>query len=104
MSELGDLFEKMTSNFDADAWGDQDTTMLFDISGDNGGTWTVAIEGGNLTLTEGSVDDADLTRRATDEDMLAIMTGELNGVSAFMQGKLKIEGDMSLAMKLQNLF
>ena len=103
-NSLGELFEQMSANFDADAWGDQDVVMLFDISGDGGGQWTVNIEGGKLALTEGTVDNADLTLSAATEDMLAIMTGELNGVSAFMQGKLKIEGDMSLAMKLQNLF
>jgi putative sterol carrier protein len=32
------------------------------------------------------------------------MTGKLDGTAAFMQGKLKIKGDMGLAIKMQSLF
>ncbi|MCS7297243.1 MAG: SCP2 sterol-binding domain-containing protein [Bacteroidia bacterium] len=37
------------------------------------------------------------------EDMKALLSGELNPMSAFMAGKIKVQGDMSMAMKLQNL-
>ena len=33
-----------------------------------------------------------------------MVKGDLNAVAAFMQGRLKIEGDMSAAMRLQTLF
>ena len=37
------------------------------------------------------------------QDLIAMSNGELNAVSAFMQGKIKISGDMSLAMRLQSI-
>ena len=40
---------------------------------------------------------------ATDADFLAIVNGKLNPQMAFMSGKLKIQGDMGLAMKLQQI-
>lgn len=46
---------------------------------------------------------ADCTITMADSDLLALMTGKMNPQSAFFQGKLKITGNMGLAMKLQNL-
>ncbi len=37
------------------------------------------------------------------QDLVAISTGQLNAVAAFMQGKIKVSGDMSLAMRLQSI-
>ncbi|KAI4903405.1 hypothetical protein NFI96_033069, partial [Prochilodus magdalenae] len=46
---------------------------------------------------------ADCTIAMTDSDLLALMTGKMNPQTAFFQGKLKITGNMGMAMKLQNL-
>jgi putative sterol carrier protein len=47
---------------------------------------------------------ANLTFLADSGDWVKIMTGQLDGMSAFMQGKLKVKGDRELAMKFQSLF
>ena len=47
-----------------------------------------------------SVEDADVTLSASAEVFEAIMNGEQNSTAAFMTGKLTVEGDMGLAMKL----
>ncbi len=44
--------------------------------------------------------DADCTMTADTETFQAIMDGDINPTSAFMTGKLKIDGDMGMAMKL----
>lgn len=48
--------------------------------------------------------DADCTIGVSSSDLADLMSGELNPMSAFMFGKLKISGDMGVAMKLQSLF
>ncbi len=47
--------------------------------------------------------DADCTLKISMDDFLAMTQGELDGTSAFMSGRLKIEGDMGIAMKLQSV-
>ena len=48
-------------------------------------------------------DDADVTLSATAETFKAILDGEQNPTAAFMTGKLKVDGDMGLAMKLSGV-
>ncbi|MFP6705055.1 MAG: SCP2 sterol-binding domain-containing protein [Alphaproteobacteria bacterium] len=47
--------------------------------------------------------EADCTLKISLDDFVAMTQGELDGTSAFMSGKLKIEGDMGIAMKLQGV-
>lgn len=55
----------------------------------------------NVVSNEDS--DADCTLKISMADFIAMTQGELDGTTAFMMGKLKIEGDMSIAMKLQSV-
>jgi len=48
--------------------------------------------------------DADATVKVSLEDFSNLLTGDLNPMTAFMSGKIKVDGDMSVAMKLQKLF
>lgn len=64
----------------------------------------LALKDGACTVTPGQADAADLTLSASDEDMLALLTGKLDGMSAAMSGKLKLKGDMMFAMQLTKLF
>lgn len=56
---------------------------------------------GNVVSTENK--DADCTVSVSMEDFLALTTGELNPMMAMMNGKIKLSGDMGVAMKLQSL-
>jgi putative sterol carrier protein len=47
--------------------------------------------------------EADCTLKISLDDFIAMTQGELDGTSAFMSGRLKIEGDMGIAMKLQSV-
>ncbi|MEZ4985881.1 MAG: SCP2 sterol-binding domain-containing protein [Saprospiraceae bacterium] len=47
--------------------------------------------------------EADCTVSVTPENLLALIKGDLNPMMAVMTGKIKIKGDMGVAMKLQSL-
>lgn len=74
-----------------------------DLTGDGGGTWSLNIEANQGTLSAGAPASPGVVVIMTVPDFIAMATGKLNGVAAFMAGKLKIKGDMSLALKLQTL-
>lgn len=100
---VAQVFKDIPGRFDADAWGSEDAVLVFDVTGAGGGQWTAKIAGGELDITDGISDEYDMKMTTAAEDLLAMVNGELNAVSAFMQGKVKVDGNMSLAMKLQGL-
>ena len=75
----------------------------FNISGPDGGTWSVDCTQPGGRIEAGSAPNAKCTVVAVDLDFLNIVNGKLNAQMAFMSGKLKIQGDMGLAMKLQQI-
>ncbi|XP_044084904.1 sterol carrier protein 2-like [Neovison vison] len=66
-------------------------------------TWVVDVKNGKGSVLPNSDKKADCTSTMADSDFLALMTGKMNPQTAFFQGKLKVTGNMGLAMKLQNL-
>ena len=75
----------------------------FHIEGDNGGVWTVDLVKEPGVVTAGSGGNAKCTVTAKSPDFMNIVSGKMNAQMAFMSGKLKIKGDMGLAMKLQKV-
>lgn len=75
----------------------------FELSGDNGGVFHAAVDDGKATVVESAHDSPNITISMSADDFDAMLDGKLNATSAFMAGKLKVKGDMSLAMKLQSL-
>jgi len=76
----------------------------FDITKDGKTqSWYADLKNGKGTVAEGKHEKADCTLAVGDEDFVGMMTGKLNSQQLFMQGKLKIKGNMGLAMKLGKL-
>lgn len=78
-------------------------TLLFNITGDNGGVWTVHIEEGQVDVQTGDGREAQFTVKMKDKNFVRMMNGEISGPNAFMSGKLKFRGDVTKAMKLRGL-
>ncbi|XP_064415889.1 sterol carrier protein 2 [Latimeria chalumnae] len=66
-------------------------------------SWIVDVKNGKGSVEVDSDKKADCTITMSDGDLLALMTGKMNPQTAFFQGKLKIAGNMGMAMKLQSL-
>ena len=89
-----ELTAKMQEN---SAWLPGKTVKL-----DFGDEGTILMDGKANTVTEDS-GAADTTIRISWDDWQAMAAGQLDGMTAFMTGKLKVEGDMSNAMQLQGV-
>ena len=87
---------------DSDKIEGLDAVYQFNISGDDGGQWTVDFTKDADYVSEGEADEADCVIDMKDSDFMDMWNGKLPGPQAFMMGKIKIQGDMGLAMKLQN--
>ena len=84
---------------------DLNAILEFQIGGENGGTWTVdASPEGAGKIYEGSGGAAKCTVICGDQDFVNIISKKSNAQMAFMAGKLKVKGDMGLALKLQKIF
>lgn len=99
-----EIFAAMPANLNADATKGMSSVIQFNLTGDGGGNHYVEIKDGTCTVTEGSHASPNMTMTIGASDYVDMISGKLNGQMAFMSGKLKIAGDMGLAMKMQTLF
>lgn len=99
-----DSLLEMNNLFKPEVAGNLNATYLFDISGSGGGKWTLNIQSGKCELKKGTIGNPTVTISISDQDWLSIHKGKLNSQMAFMMGKLRVAGDMGLAMKLQSMF
>ncbi len=99
-----EIFEQMPANLNADAAKGMNSTIQFNLSGDSGGQWYVTIKDSKADIVQGTAPSPNMTMSMAAQDYVDMISGKLNGQMAFMSGKLKISGDMGLAMKMQSLF
>lgn len=99
-----DFFHNLPTKFDSEAAEGLSAVYQFELSGESGGEFYVAIENGVCRVGEGTHPDPEVTLSMTGEDCLGLLNGQLNGQSVFMAGRLRVTGDLSLAMQLKMLF
>lgn len=78
-------------------------SFQFVLTGDAGGAFYARVAGGNAEIEEGRIENPSVTITMSVEDFAEMAEGRLSPASAFMSGKLKLEGDIGLALRLQNL-
>ncbi len=96
-----EFFESIGERLDPERTRGTTASYRFDIAG--AGSWHVAVDDGTVNVAE-SGEDADCVIAASEEHFRRIIRGEASATTAYMTGKLKVKGDVGLALKLKELF
>jgi putative sterol carrier protein len=98
------LFQGMQASFNPKAAGDLQTVIQFQVTGAQPGNWYFSIEKGACALVEGVSGAPTVTINTPAEVWLAIANKEVSPPVALMEGKVKVEGNLSMLMQMENIF
>ena len=102
---LGQIFDYMAGRFQPDRAGNQNAVIGWDITSPEGThSYQLKVADGTCTVAQGNAEPARVTLGMALPDFLRFLTGQLDGMQAFMTGKLKLSGDMMFAQSMQAWF
>ncbi len=101
MSNIAEAFAKIESRFDASAAAGLDVVFQFSVDDD---AHHLIVKDGSCKLEQGEHSDPTVTLIMDGDTFAEVVAGEINGMQAFMTGRLRTEGDMMLATRLSDLF
>jgi len=82
-----------------------DAVIHFKFTGAEPGEWNAVIKDGKAEVARGIPHfKPTMTLTSDSADFISILTGELDGTQAFMLGKVKLAGDLNVAMKMMQMF
>ncbi|HXO66664.1 MAG TPA: SCP2 sterol-binding domain-containing protein [Candidatus Dormibacteraeota bacterium] len=102
---IGGIFEEMAKRFLPDKAAGRTAVIEYDITmPESTEIYQLDVAGGACSVSKGASKEASVALTLAAPDFLRLITGKLNGVNAFMSGKLKLKGDMMLAQTMQGWF
>ena len=101
---IAKLMDLMPKAFLPEKAAGVDAVIQYHLQGEQGGEWVIRIGNGACTVEPGTTEKPSLALTAEAADYLKIISGKLNAMSAFAEGKIKLKGDLALAMKMMNFF
>jgi len=104
VTSVKEYFETLSSRFKPAAAKGVNAIFQFEIAGDGGGQYAVKVDGENLSIEPSTHPEPTVTIKMAAPDYVKMVNGDLNGQMAFMTGKLKVSGNMMMAMKMQQIF
>ena len=90
--------------FRPDAAEGLDAVIQYRLTGEEAGDYIITIKDGACSTAEGLAENPNMTLTADAQDFKDVLLGRANGMQYFMLGKLKLAGDLNLAMKLTSMF
>jgi putative sterol carrier protein len=96
-----EFFEALPGRIDPERAGTLDASYRFDIEG--AGSWRLEADGERAVVTESDA-PADCVIRTDENTFLRIVRGEQSPMGAYMTGKVRVEGDLGLALRLRDVF
>lgn len=103
-SNVAEAIDIMKGRFNAGAAAGLNAVYQVNLTGAETSSHYLEIKDGALATGEGTHDSPNITINMASSDFVAMTNGQLNPTMAYMSGKLKVSGDMGLAMKMQQLF
>lgn len=103
-AEVAAIFEQMSSRFKPEKALGVDALIQFDLDGESGGQYWIKVIDGTCTTGTGQAENPRITIRTPVATWLDVANGKTNVINAFMMGKIKVLGDMGLAIKIQSMF
>ncbi|HEX7672475.1 MAG TPA: SCP2 sterol-binding domain-containing protein [Polyangiaceae bacterium] len=102
---LDAVFDGMVKAFIPEKAAGQSAVIQYDVNGPDGKlSYQFKVLDGKCVVSKGAPDSARVTLTLAAPDFLRLVTGKLNGQTAFFQGKLKLSGDMMFAQTMQSWF
>ena len=101
---IADLMSKMPGAFIPEKAAGLDAIIQFNFTGAEPGNWNAHIQNGSVQVEQGVHANPTMTLTADSDDYIKLFTGQLDPMQAFMAGKLKLSGDLNLAMKMMQFF
>jgi putative sterol carrier protein len=99
-----ELIQNHEKAFQPEKAGNIEAVIQYHLTGEQGGDWIIMIKDGVCKVAEGVAENPKMSLTADALEFRDILLGKLDGMAAFMQGKLKLAGDLNLAMKLTSMF
>jgi len=94
----------LRAHFRPERAGALSVVYQLELSGDGGGSIAICVDGGRARIQGGAAEAADVRLVLPARDYFGVLAGRENADLLYMAGRLRIEGDLSLAMKLRALF
>ena len=101
---IKELFGMLPDAFIPEKADGMDAVIQFVLSGEEESNWFVTIKEGAAVVEEGEHTEPTMTLSSDSQDYKDIVTGKSNAMNAFMQGKVKLQGNLNLAMKFAEMF
>lgn len=102
MSDLKSIFEEMKNRFNSSAAAGLDVVFQYQI--DDGEPYHVTVVDDSCVIAQGEHDEPSVTLSMDTETLQEVVSGETDGMQAFMTGRIRADGDIMLATRLTALF
>jgi putative sterol carrier protein len=102
-STLHASLDELKARLTPEQTADLELTVQFEIGGDPGGIWHAVISGGDLCLGAGPAAAPNVTMQMSSQDWFDMVAGNKTSLMLYMIGRLKVKGDMMLAIRLASL-
>jgi putative sterol carrier protein len=104
VASVKEYFDTLNTRFVASASKGLNAVFQFELSGDGGGQYNIAVNDGTMEVKEGTAATPSVTIKMSADDYLKLVNGQLNGTMAYMKGQMKVTGNLMLAQKMQAVF